>query len=69
MDDYNLVTPVGENTYRFDCDAEGLPMPKVQWYKDFEKLDKENLTINYELTNNDRRYCELLLVTENISNT
>ena len=56
MDDYNLVTPVGENTYRFDCDAEGLPMPKVQWYKDFEKLDKENLTINYELTNNDRRY-------------
>lgn len=52
---------MGENSYRFDCEVRGLPAPRVEWYKDSQKLDKDNLTQNVQLDNDDMR-CVLLPV-------
>lgn len=49
-----LPTPsrtfISENLLAYDCEVTGLPPPKVEWFKDNERLDPANLTAGFEIT-------------------
>ncbi|XP_045205164.2 vascular endothelial growth factor receptor 1-like isoform X2 [Mercenaria mercenaria] len=48
-------TLIDDKSFAYDCEVEGLPTPVIYWYKDFEKLDPENMTQGYEIVDESRR--------------
>ena len=48
-------TILNKNTVMFNCDVKGLPQPKVEWFRDNEKLSLLNFSSSTELDNDNQR--------------
>ncbi|XP_052280539.1 vascular endothelial growth factor receptor 1-like isoform X1 [Dreissena polymorpha] len=49
------IHAVGHTLYLFDCEVDGLPIPIVVWYKDYERIFKNNMSSSMELLQEDMK--------------
>ncbi|XP_060558841.1 vascular endothelial growth factor receptor 1-like [Ruditapes philippinarum] len=44
-----------DNSFAYDCEVGGLPIPDVYWYKDSRRFDQNNITEGYKITDDGQR--------------